>query len=462
VQNATLKRELGLFDSTSILIGTIIGAAIFLIPSAVAAQVKSFSAVLLVWLIGGGLSIFGALSLGELGAAFPDAGGLYVYLSQAYGRPVGFLYGWGLFTVIHTGSIAAVAVAFSLYLGRLVPLSHTIQGFVPLTAILLLTIINCLGVRFGKTVQNIFTVAKLGGLLAMILLLFFRGPRLHLLSQTFWPEDPLRINWLAVGVALVAILWAYEGWHLLSFTAGEVKNPHKNLPQSYLYGTLVITLVYLLANASYYTVLTRSEIQGSTTVAASAMNKAIGPMAGSFISLLILISIFGALNGVILTGPRVYFAMARDAVFFRSFSKVNPRLGTPVFSLVAQGIWASAFTFLGTYEQLLTDVISTAWIFYGMTVAGVVVLRRKKPELSRPFRVPGYPWLPLAFCFAALALSASAVLARPFRSCAGMALILTGVPFYFWFRRRYNRLPGGERLPERDDAKPKVRAYLIE
>jgi basic amino acid/polyamine antiporter, APA family len=436
VERTSLKRELGLFDSTSILVGTIIGSAIFLIPGQIALHLKSLGAVLVAWLIGGALSIFGALSLAELGATFPQAGGLYVYLSHAYGRSVGFLYGWGLFTVIHSGSIAAVAAGFTLYLGRFVPLSHGGEKAVCVGAILFLTIINCLGIRLGKTVQNMFTIAKLGGLVAMIFLLFVRGSQFDGFSRNFWPERPLDIHWAEMGLALVAILWAYEGWHLLSFAAGEVRNPGRTLPKSYLCGTLIITLLYIAANASYYAVLPLSEIRNNDTVAAAAMSRAIGPLAGSFISLLILISIFGALNGIVLTGPRVYYAMARDDVFFTGFSRANPRFGTPIFALVAQGVLASAFTFTGAYEDLLTDVIFTAWIFYGLAVAGVVILRIRRPELPRPFRVPAYPWLPASFCVAAFCLTISTVAARPLRSFVGVALILTGLPFYAWFQNR--------------------------
>jgi basic amino acid/polyamine antiporter, APA family len=435
VSDARLKRSLGLFDSTSILAGTVMGTGVFIVPAIVASRLTSFAGILGEWVLGGVLMIAGALSLGELGAAFPDAGGLYIYLSRAYGRFLGFLYGWGLFVVIHSGSLAGIAVGFSLYLGRVLSLSPLAQRASSVGTIVLLTAVNILGVRFGKGTQNLFTLAKIGGLAAMVVVLL-RAPHTGMIWQSFWPAPGAHFEWHAAALSLVVVLWAYEGWHLVSFTAGEVKNPGRNLPLSYLYGGLIVILCYVVANIAYYAVLTPSEIRNSTTVAASAMTLVAGPVAGNLISLLILVSIFGSLNGVILTGPRVYYAMARDGMFFHGFSRISPRFGTPVVALIAQGIWASVLAFHGTYEGLATSVIFASWIFYGLTVAGVIVLRRRQPDLQRPYRVPGYPWLPVAFCLGALGTGVEALVARPVRSIVGIGLILTGVPLYLWFRGR--------------------------
>jgi basic amino acid/polyamine antiporter, APA family len=435
VPDEPLKRSLGLFDATSLLAGTVIGAGVFIVPSIVASRLTSFSGVLGEWVLGGVLMIAGALSLGELGAAFPDAGGLYIYLSRAYGRFLGFLYGWGLFAVIHSGSVAGIAVGFSLYLARVLSLSPFAQRASSVGTILILTVVNIVGVRAGKGTQNFFTIAKIGGLAAMVVVLF-RAPHTGMICQSFWPAAGAHFEWHAAALSLVVVLWAYEGWHLVSFTAGEVKNPGRNLPLSYLYGGLIVILCYVVANIAYYAVLTPAQIRNSSTVAASAMTLVAGPVAGNLISLLILVSIFGSLNGAILTGPRVYYAMAHDGIFFRGFSRISPRLGTPVVALVAQAIWASVLAFQGSYEELATSVIFASWIFYGLTVAGVIVLRRRQPELQRPYRVPGYPWLPAAFCLGALGAGVEGLVARPVRSVVGIGLILTGVPLYLWFRRR--------------------------
>lgn len=427
-------------DATSVVVGTIIGSGIFLVPQAVAQQLPSLGMVTLVWVVGGVLSLSGALSLAELAAAFPRAGGLYVYLRHAYGPAAGFLYGWGLLTMIHSGSIATLAVAFGLYLSQLIPLDSTAQKAFSIACILLLTGVNCLGLRAGKLVQNLFTLAKLGGLAVMTLLLFARGRPLELLPQDFWPAGGHRAVWVPFGVALVGVLWAYEGWHVVSFAAGEIRDPTRNLPRSLLYGTLIITGVYLSANAAYYSVLTGAEIAASNTVAATAMTRTVGAAAGGFISLLILVSIFGAMNGMVLTGPRAYYAMARDGLFFAAFARTSLRYHSPVFAIILQGVWASLLTLIGTFQELFTYVIFTAWIFYGATVVGVIVLRRQQPALERPFRVPGYPWLPGLFGLAALGITVSTIVAGPGNALRGIALILVGVPFYFLFRRHGARL----------------------
>src|ERR1700735_1578322 len=431
----TLLRALTLRDATAIVAGTIIGSGIFLIPYSVANQLSSFSAVLLVWVVGGLLSLFGALALGELGAAFPGAGGLYVYLGHAYGRPIAFLYGWGLLTLIHSGSIATLAVAFRIYLAQLFPLSAFQQRAAGMICILALTAVNCFGVRSGKGVQNLLTLAKFGGLAVMIGILFLEGHS-RLMAAAFLPASPLKLQPAHFGIALVAVLWAYEGWHVVSFTAGEFKDAQRDFSRGLFYGTLLVVVTYISTNIAYYCVLNPHQIQNTERVAATAVSSALGPTAAVFVSLLILVSIIGATNGMILTGPRVYYAMAKEGLFFGGVGTLNSRFRAPVSAIIIQGVWAACLTLLGTFQELFTYVIFTAWIFYGLAVAAVIVMRIRRPDIPRPFLSPGYPWLPALFTLAALGITLSAVISSPLHALYGVGLILSGLPFYAIFLAR--------------------------
>jgi len=431
-----LVREIRLRDGVAIVVGGIIGSGIFLVPKDVSQQLSSFGGVMLVWIAGGLLSLFGALALAELGAALPHTGGLYVYLKEAYGRPVGFLYGWGQLVAISSGTVATLAVAFGLYLSRLMPLTEGEQKAVGVASILVLTWVNCLGLREGKLVQNVFTVAKVAGLGLVIVLLLARGRPLEMWSASFWPEGGFSPDWIPFGIALVAVLWAYEGWHIITFSAGEFKQVRPDLARSLVIGTVIIVAIYLAANLAYYAVLPGSEIALSDTVAATAMTRTFGVGVAWLVSLLILVSIFGANNAQVLAAPRMYYAMARDGLFFEGLSRVHPRYHTPVAAILVQGVWASVLTLVGTFQQLFTYVVFTHWIFYALAVAAVVVLRRKRPELERPFRVPGYPILPFLFVLSAAGLTLSVIVADPWRSLAGIAAILTGLPAYWFFTRK--------------------------
>ncbi|MEO8725187.1 MAG: amino acid permease [Acidobacteriaceae bacterium] len=443
-------RALSMRDGVAIVVGTVIGSGIFLVPGAIAMQLNSLWMVLLVWVVGGILSLFGALSLAELAAAWPGAGGLYVYLRQAYGRPIGFLYGWALLTMIQTGTIATLAAAFSLYLGKLLALTPLWAKFSGVACIAVLTLINILGVRSGKLVQNTIAICKVGGIALMVLLLFWRGHLSQLQSSLTAPfagmtgtttgtmtgsmtgTSPLLVS---LGVALIAVLWAYEGWHMVSFTAAEFSNPMRDLPRSLLIGTSAIALIYLVCNLAYYAVLSTSALQATDRAAATAVSAAYGTGAIVAISLLILVSILGATNGAVLTGPRVYYAMGKDGVFLPQLAKLHPRFRTPVLALAVQGVWASVLTLLGNFQQLFTYVIFTAWIFYALTVAAVIVLRVKNPNVPRPYRVPFYPWLPLAFIAAAIGITLSTIMANPRNAAIGVGLILVGLPVYFIFSK---------------------------
>ncbi len=432
---AELQRELNVLDAISIVVGTIMGSAIFLVPSFLAGEIVSPKVVTLVWIAGGALTVFGALSLAELGSMYPGAGGLYVYLREAYGPLPAFLYGWTLLVMVHSGSIAALALGFSVYAGHFLHFAGWEQKAITAVCILLLTGANCLGIRVGKFLQNTLTVVKLGGVGLMITLLLSRGALSGML-QANWKGPALAPGLTAVGAGMVAVLWAYEGWHVVSFAAGEMRRPRVDLPRSLGTGMAIIVGIYLLANLSYYSVLTSAEIRSNPGVAAAAMAKCFGTGASQAVALLVLISALGSLNGMVATGPRVYYAMARDGFFFRRFAAVGRKYKAPTFALLVQGMWAALLSCSGSYQQLFTDVIFSAWLFYGLTVAGVIVLRMRQPHIERPYRVPMFPWSPLLFCAAALWIAVSTVAKSPQRSLWGLGLILVGVPIFFLFRHR--------------------------
>ncbi len=404
-------------------------------PGPIALHLSSLRSVLLAWLCGGLLSLFGALSLAELGAMFPGTGGLYTYLRHAYGKPIAFLYGWGLLSMIHTGSIATLGSGFGLYLSRIFTLSPLEQKFLTVASVLFLTLVNLLGVHAAKHFQNASTIAKFAGLFILGALLFARG-HLDTLSQGWKADMHASSAPVSFGVALVAVLWAYEGWHVVSFTAGEFKAPQRDLPISLISGTLVVAAIYLVLNVAYYAVLTPSMLQGTPSAAAAAMTSAYGIGATRLVSILILLSIVGAMNGMILTGPRVYYAMAHDGTFLPAFGKTSLRFRVPTLAIVVQGLWASALTLLGNFQQLFTSVVFTAWIFYGLAVAAVIVLRIRKPDLARPFRTPAFPLLPALFILAAAFIVISTVANQPKNAAVGTGLVLIGIPLYLFFRSR--------------------------
>jgi basic amino acid/polyamine antiporter, APA family len=435
-----LPRAIGYLGSTAIVVGTIIGSGIFLVPHNVAMHVGTPGSLFAVWVAGGLLSLAGALSLAELGAALPEAGGVYIYLREAYGKSFAFLYGWGMLVVIHSGSAATLAVAFGIYSGAFLPLTPLESKLAASAVIAVLTAVNVFGVRWGSAVQTLFTVAKLGGLgIIVVSAVFARGVRPLVASL---PLPTPRTTVSSFGVALIGVLWAYEGWHMLSYTAGEVRNPARVLPRSFFLGTLLVVLAYLSANLAYLRVLTLPALAQHERVAAVAMEILAGPRGRRFVSALILCSIFGALNGTILTGPRAYFAMARDGVFFSSVGRVHPRFKTPAIAVLIQGALSIVLAVSGTYEQLYTYVIFSAWIFYGAAVLAVLVLRRQRPSLERPYRIWGSPFVPIVFALAALGIVANTLLTKPRESGVGLGIILLGLPIYFAWRRKELTVPG--------------------
>lgn len=432
-----LRRELSLLDSTMINVGSMVGSGIFLVPAIVALYLQSWWLVLVVWVIGGIVSLFGALSVAELGALYPRAGGQYVYLSELYGPLWGFLYGWTGFAVIITGSISAVAVAFATYLGYFIPLSQVEIKIVAIVSILLLTVINVLGVRLGALVQNFFTFSKAGLLGLLVVFGALHGSYETLSSGGALPS----LSGLAapLGLALIAVLWAYDGWIEITYVAGEVKDPQKNIPSSLLLSTIIVIGLYVAVNWAYIFLLSIDTVAQSELVAADA-GKLIFGAAGATIAVVgVIISTVGTNNGFVLTGARIYYAMAKEQVFFNSLARVHPRFHTPAASLLAQGFWSSVLVLTGSFEELFTYVVFVSWIFYAMTALGVFVSRRKFPDTPRPYRTWGYPWTPVLFILFSVYLVVNTLIENPQDSLMGVGVVLLGVPAYWWWTRKSSK-----------------------
>ncbi len=454
-----LVAGLGLFDATAIIVGSMIGSGIFIVSAEMARDVGTSAMLLLAWIITAVMTIVGALSYGELAAAMPRAGGQYVFLREAYGPLFGFLYGWTLFLVIQTGTIAAVVVAFAKFLGLFVPwvsasrilvplpAGHSLstQQLVAISAIAVLTWVNCRGLREGAFVQNVFTAAKFGGLLLLVLVGFLLPANSTATRENFASTHPATFNLTLLslmGAALVGSLFSSDAWNNVTFTGSEVVNPRRNLPLSLFLGTASVSVLYIAANFVYLRVLPLSAIASAPEdrVGTLAAQGLMGPLGMTFVNLCILVSTFGCTNGLILAGARVYYAMARDGLFFRRVAEVSPRTHTPVFSLLIQAVWAALLTLSGTYSDLLNYVIFANLLFYVLTVSALFVLRKKQPGLERPYRAFGYPVLPALYVVAAALIMLDLLWVRPAFTWPGLIIVLTGVPVYFlWHRRAAGR-----------------------
>ncbi len=441
----SLPRVLTLWDVVMIVIGGVIGSGIFLSPRSIAAAVPSPLIMLGVWVVGGMFSFFGAVSFAELGAAMPEAGGIYIYLREAYGSLLSFLFGWTLFLVIDSGSIATLAVAFS---SEMLPKFHAYANMTTLTKkliaagfVIFLGAVNYLGVRWGARLQNLLTVIKTAAIgLVVIGAFFFAKGHGHLAN--FVEPKPGAFNFpllAAFGVGLVASLWAYKGWEAATYSAGETKNPQRNLPLGILIGTIAVIVLYLLANMAYLYIFPVGDIAKSGSVAPDVMNIVMGPFGSSLIIFLILFSILGAANQNMLTSPRVYFAMARDGLFFKKISEVHPKFLTPHVSIIAISIWSIVLTLTGTFEQLFTYVIFGEWIFFGLTVASVMVLRKKLPNLHRPYKTWGYPVTPIIFVMAALYVAVASLFSSFKNAMFGLGIICLGIPAYLYWKGKLTR-----------------------
>jgi APA family basic amino acid/polyamine antiporter len=435
------------------MMGIVIGSGIFLTTGIMAQAIPSTPMILLAWLLGGLLILAGALTYAELGVSLPEAGGQYVYLREAYGHLYGFLFGWKMFLVNMTGSIAALGVAFAEYFGSFFPSLSTSEvvfssqvgrftytlsrgQLVAIAVIILLTAINYVGVALGKNVQNVLTVIKIGTILAFIVLgfVFAKGTPLDLsLNPDGWSFFPLLTGF---GLAFVSVFWAFDGWNNINYVAGEIKNPKRNLKLALIMGTLGVTLLYFFTNIIYFLALPLGELKGVVTVAERASSSLFGATAAGLISTMILISILGALNGAIFVGPRVYYAMARDGLFFKKVGAVHPRFKTPGFSLILQAIWACLLALTGTFEQLFTFAMFAGILFWVLAAAAIFTLRKKRPDLPRPYKAWGYPVAPMVFIIALSGILLNTLIRRPVESLAGIALMVVGIPVYFMWKKK--------------------------
>ena len=436
-QTATLERTLGLRDLILLIIGTVIGSGIFLVPGAVLRQVQGSAGIaMLVWIVGGILSLLGALTYGELAARSPNAGGIYIYIRDAFSPLLAFLYGWTLFFVISTGAIATLAVAFSAYLGEIVSLTPALRKLIAVGMIAIVTVVNVLGTRKSSDLQNWTTAIKVTAILIMSVTLLVLGRGFSGDAATLWTTDAVTSLASGFGLAMIGVLWAYEGWQYVTFSAGETLNAQRNFPRALVIGSAALIGIYLLANVAYIAALGPTKAAQTDSIAATAVTAVIGPRAAKLVALAILISIFSAANGIALTAPRVYYAMARDGLFFHRLAEVHPRFHTPAFAVVAGSVWAAALAVTGTFEQLFTYVVFSGWIFYALGAASIFVYRRRAPDVTSPYRVPGYPWTPLLFILAAAALVINTIATQPVRAAVGLGIVLLGAPAYLIWRAR--------------------------
>jgi len=436
-----LPRVLGLFSIVAIVVGTMIGSGIFINPPKVAQDVGTPELMMAVWIVGGLLSFFGALSLGELGASFPQAGGIYIYLREAYGTLIAFLFGWTLFLVVEAGTLATLAVGFSTkYLPYFVKLSGLQGKVVAVALILILAMVNYMGVKKGAFVMNFLTSLKFIALIGIcvVVFIFAKGSTGNFLSSSSGAQPPGNVLG-SFGIALVAALWAYKGWETSTYSAGEIKNPQKKLPLGLFIGTASVVFLYILANLAYLYVFPAAEMAKSSRIAADVMQAAVGPVGASIIALIILTSITGTCNGHLMTSPRAFYAMAKDGLFFKSVAKIHPKYLTPHVAIIVLAVWGCILSTSGTFEQLFTYVIFGYWIFMGLTVAGVIILRRKMPDLPRPYKTWGYPVTPILFILSAVFLTLNSLVRTFWNSFAGLGVIAIGIPVYFFWKTRLKK-----------------------
>ena len=442
-----------------IVAGSMIGSGIFRKPATMAGQLMSPELLIIVWIVAGLITFIGALTNAEIAGMIDATGGQYVYFRKMYGDFIAFLYGWSIFAVIQTGSQAAIAYVFAEYLGyfyKYPQLPQSLQDFsifmpfvgdihpfldfgtkaVAILCILFLTGVNYLGVVFGGIVQTIVTFIKIASIIILSLLLFTfgQGSYANVYSGFNIPAETITNIISVIGLALAGAFWAYDGWNNVTFVAGEVKNPQRNIPLALLYGTLIVIAVYVLINIAFLYVLPIDEMSKSPLVAASAAERIFGVNGASIISIAVIISTFGALNGSILATARVQFAMARDRLFFSPLGKIHPKFGTPHVSLIIQGVWSCVLVLSGSFDTISDYVIFAAWLFYMLGAYGVFVLRKKMPEVNRPYKVWGYPYTPIIFIIFSFLFLVNSIISDTQDAAMGSILILSGLPIYLYWK----------------------------
>ncbi len=432
-----LRRQLGLFDATMINVGTIIGSSIFIVPASIAAAFSGSFPTILVWIAGGLVSLCGALCVAELGAAMPRAGGQYVYLQRAFGPLWGYLYGWGAAVVINPASIAFVAVGFATYLGFFLPLSALAVKLIAAGSILLLTLINCFGLRVGALTQDVVTILKIAAVAALIVVCLLLPGGSTANFQPLWPHEPLGALIGPFGLAMILVLGAYDGWIEITYVGSELKRPGRDMPLSIVLSTLVVSLLYIGVSIAVLYVLGQAATAKSPMVAADAVRVVLGPVGGGLLTVAVLLSTLGCNNGMVFTAPRIPYAMALRGNFFAWAGRLNPRYATPNTALVVQGFWAALLALSGTYNQLITYMVFVSFLFYTLSCAAVVVLRRREPALDRPYRAWGYPVTPVVFILFSGYLIVNTIREAPMDAAIGAALLLAGLPVYWYCKRHY-------------------------
>lgn len=432
---AKLAKELTLYGLIMVAIGSCIGSGIFVTPSQIAGLIPSSGLILLVWALGGLIALTGALTFGELGSLFPQAGGIYVFLKEAYGGLLGFLYGWAYLVIITSGSIAVLALAFSHYLSFFIPMDNTWKTISSIITIALLTTLNVFRAKFGEIFSNIFTGLKIIGILVIIFAgLLFGNSDLSFKDFGFTGSSTAGIS--GFGVALTGVLFSYGGWQHASFLAGETKNPSRNVPIAMITGAAVVTLMYLLVNTSYMLLLPVNSIVTSEKVAAEAVSTVI-PFGGMLVAGLIAVSTFGTIGIYTLSTPRIYYAMAEDGLFFKSIAKVHPVFKTPVNAIITQSAWSVVLLlFWGTLENLITYTVSVEWIFFTLAAAGIFIFRKKLKNTERPYKTFGYPITPLIFIIINTWFVFNIMINKPLHMVIGFGFLLLGVPLFLYFKKK--------------------------
>ena len=433
-RDTALLRSLGLGDATMLVIGCIVGVGIFRTASSIAGHLQSPILILALWLAGGMLSLCGALCYAELAAMFPSTGGDYIYITEVYGRAWGFLFGWTKLFIERTGTIAILGFVFAEYFRRIVPYDEFTQRVVASGAILLLTGVNVIGIRWGTYVQNLFTALKIAALVCLIV----AGAQVFLSGHAVavdWSAPPMSLaTWQSLGVALVFVLWTYGGWTEAAYVAEEIKTPTRNVPKAIIGGVVLTTALYLLVNWSYLLFIPVTQLPETPLVASSVMQAALGDAGSTFISWMIACSAFGALNGYILTGGRILYALGKDHALFRHLGMVHPAFHTPMMALLANAAIAIGLVFTKTFEQIMTYSTVVITVFFIMAVFGVILLRRAKPRLPRPYRTWGYPWTPILFCLTMVGFILDVCMKQPADAAFGFVLLAVGLPLYQWSR----------------------------